>query len=1071
MRPARLQLLVFIVLTSLGITLIWGEITTWALVISLIGADGLPLLLVYSALIHLVFLNTYLHFNRRFHGQGLLSLLCLGGAVGVFIGLRLESLSRYNATILFFLLQRFITAVFAHYSRQFLQRVATEKSISIGVLLPSRAAVGMLLVGGALLAPQLSEHTFLYGWIVSLVATGVLLMAADQVIPQGQSDTIETVKIIRIENLRALFRGGLIRWLTFSAISVTFLLGLILYQSAAVLEKYYENSVELIAFLAAVHGFGYWLTLPLQHQRVTRLLGQFNAGNLNLIYPAIFNLVFVAIVLLPASLIAGLAEMTRRAMYQAIYEPLERLLYGALPGGAEGWARRLNEGYMQPMGVLLAAGALSIATLDLIPADIFLLMAGVLVGGVFLVAAQRVGFLYGQSLASSLQAGKYWSLRQSAGDIYLTEGRLVEQLIHEMRAGKVETRDLLLRGEIIAESGIKEGYTALRAVWEKSDPSLQAELLPLVIKAAVTREQQVTNRSLIQSALASENSQLRYAALNVIESSPHLDVKFRVASLLIDPDPNVNIVAASVLLRHPAESIRVAALAQLRWLSKDERAAIRVKAVNALVKGCLNRFHEVVMPLDVPLYLVDPATYVRQAILPAATIEQLLEAACDLSPAVREASHHVLREHLFFGVRESIFAALKKNDRAEKETGFWQVRAQRNHWHLLAALESVRKRDGRRLLKKELSEGFQQIEILDMLIETLSGLRQESFLPLVQELHHEREALLQSMVDFLGLVAGKERVRAIVWTLKESGHLAEEEKARHALRNLTNAEIEQQIFDCLKGLAGEKRQLSLLPVMALRILLAQTHSWYPMLTLSALSRLPETFYRHWVDAETIAQVLERNRHSAIEGVHETVQELRRYFVPTQTPTEQGKRDVRNLRPQDESEITMLSTLERMIFLRNVTLFAQLQLDELRVLARVCEEKAFAEGQQIIRQDEISEDLYIVVEGTIRIERHVPGKNEPVVITTLGPQEVFGEITLLVGGPRTADAVAATPALLLSVTRNALTDTLENNPSIAMAMLRAMAERVRNSTTAFDQYMHGTLTQTLAQEISQEAVIT
>jgi CRP/FNR family transcriptional regulator/CRP/FNR family cyclic AMP-dependent transcriptional regulator len=148
---------------------------------------------------------------------------------------------------------------------------------------------------------------------------------------------------------------------------------------------------------------------------------------------------------------------------------------------------------------------------------------------------------------------------------------------------------------------------------------------------------------------------------------------------------------------------------------------------------------------------------------------------------------------------------------------------------------------------------------------------------------------------------------------------------------------------------------------------------------------------------------------------------------------------------------MLSTLERMLFLRNVSFFENLQLDQLRALARVCREASFAADETIIRQGEIGDELLIIVEGQVRIEWSRPASGETLVLTTLGPSEVFGELSILDGGARSADAVAETPVLLLQIESNALHDALEEDPSIAMMMLRTLAQRLRKVNETLERY--------------------
>jgi CRP-like cAMP-binding protein len=138
---------------------------------------------------------------------------------------------------------------------------------------------------------------------------------------------------------------------------------------------------------------------------------------------------------------------------------------------------------------------------------------------------------------------------------------------------------------------------------------------------------------------------------------------------------------------------------------------------------------------------------------------------------------------------------------------------------------------------------------------------------------------------------------------------------------------------------------------------------------------------------------------------------------------------------------MLSTIERMLFLRNVRFFENLRLDQLRTLSQICEELSINEGEYILRKGEAGDKLFIIVEGDIHIiDPDIPKENS--LLSMRGPGDVIGEISLFDGGLRTADGLAMTPALVLLVPREAL-DT-------ALVMLGAMAEHVRETNKSIMQ---------------------
>jgi CRP/FNR family transcriptional regulator, cyclic AMP receptor protein len=103
---------------------------------------------------------------------------------------------------------------------------------------------------------------------------------------------------------------------------------------------------------------------------------------------------------------------------------------------------------------------------------------------------------------------------------------------------------------------------------------------------------------------------------------------------------------------------------------------------------------------------------------------------------------------------------------------------------------------------------------------------------------------------------------------------------------------------------------------------------------------------------------------------------------------------------------------------------------------------FAEGRQIMKQGHPGSTMYIVLEGHIAIS--VGNK----IVEKLAPGGVFGEMALVDHSPRTASADARTDCVLLSMNRAALIALVKLDPSIGMAMLRCVADRIRYMNSLF-----------------------
>lgn len=102
--------------------------------------------------------------------------------------------------------------------------------------------------------------------------------------------------------------------------------------------------------------------------------------------------------------------------------------------------------------------------------------------------------------------------------------------------------------------------------------------------------------------------------------------------------------------------------------------------------------------------------------------------------------------------------------------------------------------------------------------------------------------------------------------------------------------------------------------------------------------------------------------------------------------------------------------------------------------------AFAGGTTLVREGVVSETMFILLEGSVRIS---VGKR---VVATLGVGEVVGEISLLDSRPPTATATAVGSVLTLAIPFEALRAKLRTDPGFAARMYRALgvflAQRLR-----------------------------
>jgi CRP-like cAMP-binding protein len=126
------------------------------------------------------------------------------------------------------------------------------------------------------------------------------------------------------------------------------------------------------------------------------------------------------------------------------------------------------------------------------------------------------------------------------------------------------------------------------------------------------------------------------------------------------------------------------------------------------------------------------------------------------------------------------------------------------------------------------------------------------------------------------------------------------------------------------------------------------------------------------------------------------------------------------------------------------LLAQLPADDLDRLLESAAERSFGANQTIFQKGDPGTSLMAVIAGRVRISVFSEDGKE-IILNIVEPGQIFGEIALLDGKPRTADAAAMTPTRLLVLERRGFVPALEANPRIALRLIELLCARVRQTS--------------------------
>ena len=130
-------------------------------------------------------------------------------------------------------------------------------------------------------------------------------------------------------------------------------------------------------------------------------------------------------------------------------------------------------------------------------------------------------------------------------------------------------------------------------------------------------------------------------------------------------------------------------------------------------------------------------------------------------------------------------------------------------------------------------------------------------------------------------------------------------------------------------------------------------------------------------------------------------------------------------------------------LKTVPLFSLFSDHELAALLPALQHRSYARNACILRSGDLTDALYIILSGRARVLID-DGEGREVILNLLGPNEFFGEMSLIDERPRSASVEALDACEILYISKDAFMSCLKGNFDAAMLMLRSVVARLREA---------------------------
>lgn len=162
------------------------------------------------------------------------------------------------------------------------------------------------------------------------------------------------------------------------------------------------------------------------------------------------------------------------------------------------------------------------------------------------------------------------------------------------------------------------------------------------------------------------------------------------------------------------------------------------------------------------------------------------------------------------------------------------------------------------------------------------------------------------------------------------------------------------------------------------------------------------------------------------------------------------------------------------FLAEVPLFEDLSEAEIAILSQRVRQRRYKEGDTIFHRNDPGVALYVIISGKVKIHNETNDGTD-CIIAILSEGDFFGELAVIDGEERSADATTIEPTELLMLTRDDLHDILQRYPRISLRLLETLAGRIRRTTEAYLAYstldVNGRLALQLLRLSEQHGVVT
>lgn len=908
------------------------------------------------------------------------------------------------------------------------------------------------------------------------------------------------------EGARFVLESPFLRWMMASTLCITVLLTILQYQIGQVLTNQFDSVEQIANFLALLTSIANIVLLPIQLFLLSRIIGRLGLGNANLIFPGGMLFISGVLIAVPSLFSAALAHFGRTRFYASFGYAIDNLLYNAVPLSLKGRSRAFIGGLVTPIGMLLGGLLLLLAQTTALPWIVTLLIAAVTLAYaasaftirshygralIDMLARDDFSFLLSPD-AAQLQAADPETIRElrrrldasTSSDLTIFLARLLSEI-----GGSEAILPLGSIARTHAEPRVRAAMLDILAATDTratSAQSLYVELLDdenaLVRLAALSAleefcsvdneaylshvhpllsDQEINVRARVLSAhLQSRNAQYRDAGLQMLDTMLH------------SHDAHQRVLAIQAL----GHTHEVDFVPQLLDSLNDSADEVRLEAALALETLTSRAVPKAIAPMtldQVKRLMRDPIERVRQAALVIVgrmggtqSYPLLLPALTDAGAQVRETAVEVLVRagtpaippvltELNAGdpFRCKMAAVvLSQINRAEfgdllRTYIYNNLVAIYGKQGYLEAIAPYTTYSGSSVLRSTLIEQSDQLR--DEIFYLLAAIHPPSTVQLINSALHSNDPytrangaeametlmspqtarLISILFDTQITAAQKLQLGIETWDSPTLG-------AGDALRLMLADPYDAWLRTVATFLLGEIGAACVSTTQAALNPAGQAAATESDTTRIGTSVLPaDVAHAAGASFFTRAEIDEilRQQHEDPSEEVQIAARTAQHMLDSADPQ-------RTAPPHSHPS---LSVVERIIFLKEVPFFEGMHIEQLKVLAAVCEEEYFKADTRIFNEGDPGGTLYVVIRGRVGIEQERRAGSFA-RLSNVAARSYFGEASLFDNSPRSASAITLQDTLTLRLRREPLIALARQNPDLSLQLINVLSVRLRET---------------------------